>query len=256
MHTISDDLLNRWRSEEIEPFAGWDFSHLRDRMISEKPPWSYEKRARTLMAASARLLDMDTGGGEQLLKLRDAWPDLVVATETYTPNIPIAQAHLAPYGATVVTFHEEPEQRALPFARAAFDLILNRHGYYAPHAISRILKPGGRLLTKQIHGRWAWDLVAAFNAEPSYPESTPENRRRELEEAGFRTIDLKEWQGKMRFTDVGAIVYYLKASPWTVPGFSVATHLDTLLALQQRLERGDELAFEISTFMIEAEIGR
>jgi hypothetical protein len=58
--------------------------------------------------------------------------------------------------------------------------------------------------------------------------------------------------GKLAFTDVGAIVYYLKAIPWSVPGFSVDTHLDHLLQLQQRLEQGEALAFEARLYLIEA----
>lgn len=78
------------------------------------------------------------------------------------------------------------------------------------------------------------------------------NRQRELEEAGFDIIEFKEWYGTMHFTDVGAIVYYLKAVPWTVPGFSVATHQQYLQQLQSGLDRGEPLAFEIGTFLIEA----
>jgi hypothetical protein len=40
------------------------------------------------------------------------------------------------------------------------------------------------------------------------------------------------WRGELRFADVGAIVYYLKAVPWLVDGFSVATHQGVLFALQ------------------------
>gem|GEM_PF-1972829 len=35
----------------------------------------------------------------------------------------------------------------------------------------------------------------------------------------------EDWQGALCFTDVGAIVYYLKALPWPVPGFMVEMHL-------------------------------
>lgn len=57
----------------------------------------------------------------------------------------------------------------------------------------------------------------------------------------------------MTFTDVGALVYYLKAIPWLVPGFSVTTHLEPLLQLQERLEAGDTgLSFPTRSYLIEA----
>jgi hypothetical protein len=46
--------------------------------------------------------------------------------------------------------------------------------------------------------------------------------------------------------------YYLKAIPWLVDGFSVQTHLEPLLALQDRLERGDGLVFEARKYLVEA----
>ena len=56
----------------------------------------------------------------------------------------------------------------------------------------------------------------------------------------------------MFFTDVGAIVYYLKAIPWVVPEFTVETHLRYLLSLQERLEAGEELGFHAAKYLIEA----
>jgi len=54
------------------------------------------------------------------------------------------------------------------------------------------------------------------------------------------------------FTDVGAIVYYLKAVPWSVPGFSVETHLKYLLKLQEQLENQKSLSFVARKYLIEA----
>ena len=40
-----------------------------------------------------------------------------------------------------------------------------------------------------------------------------------LRAAGLAIVDVQDWQGSLRFLDVGALVYYLKAVPWLVPGF-------------------------------------
>jgi hypothetical protein len=57
----------------------------------------------------------------------------------------------------------------------------------------------------------------------------------------------------MSFIDVGALVYYLKAAPWVVDGFSVETHSKDLLSLQQRLEKGGTLTFGVRRYLIEAQ---
>ena len=65
-------------------------------------------------------------------------------------------------------------------------------------------------------------------------------------------MDAQEWSGRLAFSDVGAIVYYLKAAPWLVPGFTVESHFKYLLGLESRLLDGEELAFEARTYLIEA----
>ena len=68
----------------------------------------------------------------------------------------------------------------------------------------------------------------------------------------MKVVGTEEWWGKLVFADVGAIVYYLKAVPWLVPGFSIDSHLDRLLELQRRLERNEKLVFEAGKYLIEA----
>ncbi|MCZ7671962.1 MAG: hypothetical protein M5U34_34930 [Chloroflexi bacterium] len=62
----------------------------------------------------------------------------------------------------------------------------------------------------------------------------------------------EEWHGAFTFTDVGAIVYYLKAIPWLVSGFSVNTHLSHLLALQEKVENGEALRFRAQLYLLQA----
>jgi len=121
--------------------------------------------------------------------------------------------------------------------------------------VARILSPGGTFLTQQIHGLWAHDLLAAFDAEPQWTEAVPETNVPRLRAAGLDIVDAQDWSGKFSFSDVGAIVYYLRAVPWLVPGFSVETHLEYLLALQRRIESGEGLEYVARKYLIEAHKG-
>jgi hypothetical protein len=94
--------------------------------------------------------------------------------------------------------------------------------------------------------------LAAFDAKPQWPEATLDKYVPRLKEAGLKIIDAQDWSGQLIFTDVGAIVYYLKAVPWLVPGFSVETHLKYLLALQEQLENQKPLNFAARKYLIEA----
>jgi len=249
-----DQMIDSWVREEHQPFSGWDFSYLHGRMIEEQPPWSYSGRAAELMRRAASVLDMGTGGGERLLKLREHWPERVVVTEDYAPNVRLVQERLGPLGVQVVDVPLRNDG-PMPFAGGEFGLVLNRHSGFNAKEVARILAPGGVFLTQQIHGSWAQDLLAVFGAEPQWPESTLEEDVPRLRTAGLAIVDAQDWSGQLSFTDVGAIVYYLKAVPWLVPGFSVASHSEQLLMLQARLERGERLCFLASKYLIEGSKG-
>jgi SAM-dependent methyltransferase len=244
-------LIESWKHEEQQSFTGWDFSYLDDRMLEGQPDWSYSLRASELLKRSRSLLDMDTGGGERLLELRGHWPDKVTATEGYLPNFKLATERLSPFGVKVVNI-SLTDFAPMSFAEDEFDLVLNRHAAFNPDEVARVLVLNGTFLTQQVHGLWAYDLLAAFDARPQWPEATPDKYLPRLKAAGLEIINAQEWSGQLAFTDVGAIVYFLKAVPWLVPGFSVTSHLKYLLDLQRKLESRETLTFVSRKYLIEA----
>jgi SAM-dependent methyltransferase len=246
--------VETWKREEQQPFSGWDFSYLDGRMLEEQPPWSYLSRTAELMRHASSIIDMDAGGGERFLELQKSWPKKVVATEEYPPNFRLATERLSPLGVQVVDVRLTTSD-PMPFAADEFDLVLNRHSPFNADEVARILAPGGTFLTQQVHGLWAYDLLTAFDSKPQWPDSTLEKYVPRLKAAGLTMVTAEKWSGRLSFTDVGAIVYYLKAIPWAVPGFSVVTHLDQLLALQRRLESGQGLVFAAGKYLIEARKG-
>lgn len=247
-----DKLVDSWRGEEEQPFLGWDFSYLDGRMFEEQAPWSYSSRAAELLRRCSSVVDMGTGGGERFLDLQEFWPEVVVATEEYAPNLKLAIERLVPKGAKVVDVRLT-DRDPVPFSDREFDLVLNRHSAFNPNEVARILAPGGTFLTQQIHGLWACDMLAAFDVKPQWPGSTLERYVAQLRTTGLTILSAEDWSGRLAFADVGAVVYYLKAVPWLVPGFSVETHVEHLLRLKHRLDSGNELAFTARTFLIEAQ---
>lgn len=244
-------LEEAWRREERAPFAGWDFSHLRARMLEEPTPWSYEELAAGLLPGSSTALDMDTGGGERFAELQPHWPRRAVATEGHPPNLLLAAERLRPLGAAVVPMRSS-EEAAMPFLDGAFGLVLNRHGAFNADEVARVLRPGGFFLSQQVHGRWAADLLAAFGATPRWPDASLERYVPRLEQAGLEIARVQDWAGRLVFRDVGAVVYYLTNVPWLVPGFSVDRHVHVLRRLQERLEADGELVFSARKYLLQA----
>lgn len=133
-------------------------------------------------------------------------------------------------------------------------------------ALIRVLRKNGKpsfMDRNELIERWKYEQaqpfpggdfyhLAAFDVQPQWPQATPEKYLAKLQSAGMHVVDLQEWSGRLGFIDVGAIVYYLKAVPWLVPGFSIESHLSYLLKLQDRLEAGEELSFSARKYLIEA----
>jgi SAM-dependent methyltransferase len=246
------DLIAAWSKEESQPFTGWDFAYLRDRYSEEKPPWSYEDLAREILRKSRVAVDLGTGGGEALSRLADTFPGRMVATEAYPPNWTVARDRLAPTGAHVVAYAADETSSVLPFRNASFDAILDRHEGYDAREVARVLAPGGVFLTQQVNGRSHADLLGWFGTESHWPNVTLDRLAADLGRAGLDIELARSWWGSISFSDVGALVYYLRAIPWEIPDFSVARFTPELLGLQRRLQSTGSLRFSEGRFVIRA----
>jgi hypothetical protein len=140
---------------------------------------------------------------------------------------------------------------ALPFPDECFDLVLDRHSAFNAAEVARVLTLSGTFLTQQVDGRQT-DLQAAFDAEPPFSYFTLDFALALLRSVPLQVELAQDWTGEMRFADVGALVYYLKAIPWLVPNFSVETHLPYLEDLHQRLEAEGALIFHQTRMLLRA----
>lgn len=263
-----EELLARWRAEEREQPEGWDFSSLDGRMSTDAPPWDLDAIWREGLASARHVLDMGTGGGEHLLRFRDAWPSDVVATEGWAPNLPVARKALEPHGVRVVDFgapDHDPDAVAMPFDDARFDLVLNRHEAYAPREVARVLAPGGVLLTQQVGSGELPELHALLGEARSGEATSGEARSQDepavtydrfvadAQAAGLVVTDGADFVGSYRFVDVAALVAYLQLVPWEVPeDFSVDRYSDALFALHDRAA-GGEIALTMRRFWLRAQ---
>ena len=167
-------------------------------------------------------------------------------------NIYVARAKLEPMAIKVVGVSEEDET---PFNDGEFDTVLNRHSDFDPAEIFRILKNGGTFLTQQVGGNNLQDFAEEFEPDKPLPflKLTFDYWKQEIQGAGFKLMEAEEWHGKMEFMDVGAIVYFIRAIPWTVPGFELEKNMCHLEKLHHKLESGERLVFTQVRFLFQAE---
>lgn len=250
-----DTALLAWlRAEGAQPFAGWDFSYIAGRMSEGPTPWDYRQLVTAALRGRGAMLDMGTGGGEFLASLSPL-PALTAATEGYPPNIPIARVRLEPLGITVREIAEE-DPGPLPFPDATFDLVINRHEYYSPAEVLRVLRPGGTFITQQVGGENDRDLnrlLAAPNPDNGFAFWTLAYARDQLTTAGFAIAMAAEAFPTRHFADLGAIVYYLKAVPWQIPDFAIEPYFPRLKEAHRRCQAAGSITVRQHRFVLIAE---
>jgi SAM-dependent methyltransferase len=233
----------------LAPIEGWDFSWLDRRATEERPPWGYSGVAAQRAQNAASLLDLQTGGGE-LLSALPALPPSTVATEGWRPNATRAAARLLERHVPVV----QCDDRELPFCDRSFELVLSRHPVATWwNEVARVLTPGGRYLSQQV-GPASMAELTEFLMGPQRATSSrrPENAARAAEAAGLHVEDLQSARLRATFSDVGAIVYFLRLVIWIVPDFTVAKYHDRLMALHERIEADGPFVAHATRFLIEA----
>lgn len=219
-------------------FEGWDWSWFGDRYQQAPVSWDYSQlvNARLLdLGIGASVLDMGTGGGE-LLQTFEGLPPDTRATERYPPNVPIARAALQAYGIDV---DEVGDDDRLPYPSDRLDLILNRHESFSPDEVARVLRPGGVFVTQQVGGRGLAELNEQLGAPPhGYAAWSLDLAVGQVHRVGLRILDCGEEQVEAAFRDIGAVVHFLRITPWQVPGFTVDEYRPRLRRLHERLSDG------------------
>ncbi|HEX4061394.1 MAG TPA: class I SAM-dependent methyltransferase [Streptosporangiaceae bacterium] len=224
------------------PFSGWDFSWLDRRSRSEPLPWDYRARVAALAGGARTMLDMGTGGGEALSRL-PARASRTVATEAWPPNVPLAGQRLLPLGIPVIQnegARDNMDQEGaddggrLPFRDGSLDLICNRHESFLAAEVSRVLAPGGIFVTQQVDYHDNDDLARMLGIEmPAEPDSWVGLAERQIAQAGLVIEEAARADERIYFDDIAAVVYYLKAVSWSIPGYSLDRHRHRLRALHQ-----------------------
>lgn len=248
----SEELRKIWKDEEkIAHIRGWDFSHINDRYEEEESlPWDYAEIIREYLRNDMKLLDYDTGGGEFLLSLQHPFEN-TAATEGFPPNVQLCKERLGPLG---IDIRECNDASHIPFEDESFDIIINRHGDFDPHEISRLLRPEGLFITQQVGSHNDRELVEAVLPDLPLPFSDADLacQKQAFEKEGFEIIKADEAFGPINFYDIGAFVWFAHIIEWEFPGFSVDKCFDRLLQLQEMIEKEGKISGTIHRYMIVA----
>lgn len=247
-----EELIKGWKAEEdIAYIHGWDFSHINDRYYEDTSfPWDYRETILKYLKPEHRILDIDTGGGEFLLKLNHPYHN-TSASEGYPPNVELCKIELLPLG---IDFRGGDANGVLPFEDGKFDIIINRHGSFNRADIYRMLKPGGLFITQQVGAENDRELVQLLcgDVPMPYPQQYLNIVSDKFVKAGFEIIESAESFKPIKFYDTGALVWFARIIQWEFPDFSVENNLDNLFAAQKIIEQNGCAEGQTHRFMLVA----
>jgi hypothetical protein len=234
--------------ESASRFTGWmDFPPTK--LISDDLPWSYSQRVRELLPDSGTVLDIGTGGAERLASYLNGYSGRVVATEEWSTNVPVAAETLRPLGGAVVHCMDARQ----PFVDASFHLILDRHSELDPVDVARMLKPGGTVLTQQVNGD-CWPELRSFFPRKTDNGDIFRRYRDGFAASGLRVRRAEEHDRVTAYESLGALVYMLCITPWTIPDFDpLGNDLQALLEAERALTTADGVVVTEGRMIIEAQ---
>jgi len=232
--------------KKAKGFTGW-MAYVHSRRLGPERPWDYMARAKKLVAAASVILDIGTGGGERFGEIIAGYGKRSVATEEWEVNAPIAATHLRPLGADTVRC----QSLHLPFTRASFDLVLDRHEELDPAEVTRILRPGATVLTQQVWQHWR-ELSRFFPRRSNYGDHF-HLYQEGFRAAGLAVVDARTSVVPAAYEGLGDFVYMLCIAPWEIPGFDpLGADLEALLDLERELTTTDGLVLSDGSYVIEA----
>ena len=192
------------------------------------------------------MLDLGTGGGEVLARIVPGIDARVVATEEWHVNAPIAAKRLRALGGSVI----RTDSTRLPFRAATFDLIIDRHEALDPADVSRVLAPGGTIVTQQC-GPDDWPELGRFLRKHVFDDHFTAYQEG-FAAAGLIVDDAHWHEERIAFATLSDLVYMLLVASWSYPDFDPHHDIDALIDLEDALSTPDGIAVTEHRYLIRA----
>ncbi|MEB3055087.1 class I SAM-dependent methyltransferase [Bacillus pseudomycoides] len=196
---------------------GWDFSKLK--YVTEGATWEFYEEVIERCKSSDVLLDIGTGGGENVLRIAPA-ALFMIGIDNSSGMIETAQSNLEKASVSNVRFFQM-ESESLMFPHSFFDIVSCCHAPFVAAEVARVIKKGGIFLTQQVSEHDKWNLKAAFGRGQCLGEkdgTLKEKYVRELKSAGFTDVQILEYDAIDYYQTPEDLLFLLKHTP-IIPRF-------------------------------------
>jgi ubiquinone/menaquinone biosynthesis C-methylase UbiE len=203
--------------DKVGKLNGWDFSRLK--FNSEGVKWDLYEEVTKRCKRSDILLDIGTGGGENVLRIKSSL-FFLVGIDISSGMIETAQSNLRKSGVSNVRFFQMSSDK-LQFPADLFDIVSSRHAPFNSIEVAKLLKKGGTFLTQQVSEDDKLNLKRAFGRGQSFKEedgALKERYIRQLKKAGFSEVQSFDYNAIEYYQRPEDLIFLLKYTP-IIPKF-------------------------------------
>ncbi|WYP28477.1 class I SAM-dependent methyltransferase [Alkalihalobacillus sp. FSL W8-0930] len=202
---------------KVGEINGWNFSDLQVEL--EGVEWDFNEKVREIGKESDTLLDLGTGGGENVIRLAADFLFLI-GIDSSQNMIRTAKRNLEKYEISNISFHEMSNHE-LAFPDQFFHIVTCRHAPFTASEVNRVLKQGGTFITQQVSEEDKLNLKKEFGRGQSYGEQGGKLKQKykvELKEAGFTSIVELEYNATEYYKRKEDLLFLLNHTP-IIPNF-------------------------------------
>ncbi len=196
---------------------GWDFSKVKCETVGDS--WDFYGEVKERCKPSHILLDVGTGGGENVLNIASA-AKLLVGIDNSNGMIEKAHSNLRKSDIQNVEFLQM-DSEALMFPHEHFNIASSCHAPFIASELAKVMKQGAFFLTQQVSEHDKLNLKEAFGRGQCFGErdgTLKEKYMRELISAGFEVVQVREYDVTNYYSTTEDLIFLLKHTP-IIPNF-------------------------------------
>ncbi|EJS67961.1 MULTISPECIES: class I SAM-dependent methyltransferase [Bacillus] len=203
--------------DKVGRLNGWDFSKIKCETVGDS--WDFYREVKERCKPSHILLDVGTGGGENVLNIASS-AKLLIGIDNSNGMIATAHSNLKKSGIQNVEFLQM-DSEALVFPHAHFDIASSCHAPFTATELSKVMKKDAVFLTQQVSEHDKLNLKEAFGRGQCLGErdgTLKEKYMRELSSAGFERVQVSEYDVTDYYSSPEDLIFLLKHTP-IIPNF-------------------------------------
>jgi ubiquinone/menaquinone biosynthesis C-methylase UbiE len=198
--------------DKVGKSNGWDFSRLK--YVTEGATWEFYDEVIKRCNLSDVLLDVGTGGGENVLKIASS-AFFMIGIDNSSGMIETAKSNLEKARVSNVRFFKM-ESGDLTFPHSFFDIVSSCHAPFVATEVAKVVKKGGIFLTQQVSEHDKLNVKEVFGRGQCLGEkdgTLKEKYVRELSDAGFVDIQTLEYDAINYYETPEDLIFLLKHTP-------------------------------------------